>query len=116
MARWSGCSSPTTWRRSPPRRLRRHSCRPGGVTWLTILADPELPARHRNRFLLSHQGRSGSAEETRMDIEDTDIVVIGMGPGGEDADETARTVATDERMRVAEGLWAIGDVTGKGAL
>jgi hypothetical protein len=57
---------------------------PGGVTWLTILADPELSARCRNRFLLSHQGRSGSAEKTRMDIEDTDLVVIGMGPGGED--------------------------------
>jgi len=30
-------------------------------------------------------------------------------------DETARTISVDERMRAASGLWAIGDVTGKGA-
>jgi len=30
-------------------------------------------------------------------------------------DESARGVSTDERMRAAEGLWAVGDITGKGA-
>ena len=30
-------------------------------------------------------------------------------------DARARSIATDERMRAADGLWAIGDVTGKGA-
>ncbi|HUE59345.1 MAG TPA: NAD(P)/FAD-dependent oxidoreductase [Acidimicrobiales bacterium] len=30
-------------------------------------------------------------------------------------DEEARSLPTDERMRVAPGVWAIGDVTGKGA-
>src|SRR5699024_5595841 len=30
-------------------------------------------------------------------------------------DETARTIAVDERMRAADGVWVIGDVTGKGA-
>ncbi len=30
-------------------------------------------------------------------------------------DPEARSLEPDERMRVAEGLWAIGDVTGKGA-
>ena len=30
-------------------------------------------------------------------------------------DPEARTLETDERMRVEDGLWAIGDVTGKGA-
>ncbi len=30
-------------------------------------------------------------------------------------DPQARTLETDERMRVQDGLWAIGDVTGKGA-
>ncbi|MBA2559554.1 MAG: NAD(P)/FAD-dependent oxidoreductase [Propionibacteriales bacterium] len=32
-----------------------------------------------------------------------------------DLDPTAKTLDTDERMRVAPGLWAIGDITGKGA-
>jgi pyruvate/2-oxoglutarate dehydrogenase complex dihydrolipoamide dehydrogenase (E3) component len=30
-------------------------------------------------------------------------------------DPEARSLETDERMRVKDGLWAIGDVTGKGA-
>jgi pyruvate/2-oxoglutarate dehydrogenase complex dihydrolipoamide dehydrogenase (E3) component len=30
-------------------------------------------------------------------------------------DETADAIPTDERARAADGLWAIGDVTGKGA-
>ena len=30
-------------------------------------------------------------------------------------DPQARSLETDERMRVTDGLWAIGDVTGKGA-
>jgi pyruvate/2-oxoglutarate dehydrogenase complex dihydrolipoamide dehydrogenase (E3) component len=43
----------------------------------------------------------------------TDLAAVGVGGYG--LDETARSIATDERMRAAEGLWAIGDVTGKGA-
>jgi pyruvate/2-oxoglutarate dehydrogenase complex dihydrolipoamide dehydrogenase (E3) component len=42
-----------------------------------------------------------------------DLAPLGVGAYG--LDETAATIATDERMRAAEGLWAIGDVTGKGA-
>jgi pyruvate/2-oxoglutarate dehydrogenase complex dihydrolipoamide dehydrogenase (E3) component len=43
----------------------------------------------------------------------TGLAALGIGAYG--LDETARSIATDERMRAAEGLWAIGDVTGKGA-
>jgi pyruvate/2-oxoglutarate dehydrogenase complex dihydrolipoamide dehydrogenase (E3) component len=43
----------------------------------------------------------------------TDMAALGIGAMG--LDESARGVATDERMRAAEGLWAIGDITGKGA-
>jgi pyruvate/2-oxoglutarate dehydrogenase complex dihydrolipoamide dehydrogenase (E3) component len=42
-----------------------------------------------------------------------DLAALGIGAYG--LEERARSIATDERMRVAEGLWAIGDVTGKGA-
>jgi len=41
--------------------------------------------------------------------------VAALGVGAYGLDETARSIATDERMRAADGLWAIGDVTGKGA-
>ncbi|MGH3876330.1 MAG: dihydrolipoyl dehydrogenase family protein [Actinophytocola sp.] len=43
----------------------------------------------------------------------TDMAALGIGAMG--LDESARGVSTDERMRAAEGLWAVGDITGKGA-
>ena len=41
--------------------------------------------------------------------------LTGVGIGAYGLDETASTIPVDERMRAAGGLWAIGDVTGKGA-
>jgi pyruvate/2-oxoglutarate dehydrogenase complex dihydrolipoamide dehydrogenase (E3) component len=41
------------------------------------------------------------------------IAALGMAAYGLDA--TARNIVTDDRMRAADGLWAIGDVTGEGA-
>jgi len=43
----------------------------------------------------------------------TGVAALGVGAYG--LDETAASIGTDNRMRAAEGLWAIGDVTGKGA-
>jgi len=43
----------------------------------------------------------------------TDLAGLGVAAAG--LDETARATAVDDRMRAAEGVWAIGDVTGKGA-
>lgn len=42
-----------------------------------------------------------------------DLAAIGVGSVG--IDETARAIPVDGRMRAAPGVWAIGDVTGKGA-
>jgi pyruvate/2-oxoglutarate dehydrogenase complex dihydrolipoamide dehydrogenase (E3) component len=42
-----------------------------------------------------------------------DLAALGVGAYG--IDETAATIGTDERMRAADGLWVIGDITGKGA-
>ncbi len=42
-----------------------------------------------------------------------DLAALGVGAYG--IDEKAAAVATDERMRAADRLWAIGDITGKGA-
>jgi pyruvate/2-oxoglutarate dehydrogenase complex dihydrolipoamide dehydrogenase (E3) component len=41
-------------------------------------------------------------------LADLGLETVGLDP-------TVRALDTDERMRVADGLWAIGDVTGKGA-
>ncbi len=38
----------------------------------------------------------------------------GLGLGHYGLDESTGAVATDERLRAAEGLWAVGDVTGVG--
>jgi pyruvate/2-oxoglutarate dehydrogenase complex dihydrolipoamide dehydrogenase (E3) component len=43
----------------------------------------------------------------------TDMAALGIGAMG--LDESARGVTTDERMRAADGLWAVGDITGRGA-
>jgi len=43
----------------------------------------------------------------------TDMKALGIGSFG--LDDSARGVTVDERMRAADGLWAIGDITGHGA-
>ncbi len=57
---------------------------------------------HRVERLLVATGR-------RMNTHDLGLETVGVepGPGG--------TLGTDERLRVADGLWAVGDVTGQGA-
>ncbi len=43
----------------------------------------------------------------------TDMKALGVAAAG--LDDTARGVTVDDRMRAADGLWAIGDITGHGA-
>jgi pyruvate/2-oxoglutarate dehydrogenase complex dihydrolipoamide dehydrogenase (E3) component len=43
----------------------------------------------------------------RPNLSDLGLERVGLDPD-------AKTLGTDERMRAAEGLWAVGDVTGKG--
>jgi pyruvate/2-oxoglutarate dehydrogenase complex dihydrolipoamide dehydrogenase (E3) component len=43
----------------------------------------------------------------------TDMKALGIGTVG--LDDSARGITVDERMRAADGLWAIGDITGHGA-
>ncbi len=43
----------------------------------------------------------------------SDLASLGVGALG--LDESARAIPVDGRMRVVRGVWAVGDVTGKGA-
>ncbi len=43
----------------------------------------------------------------------TDLAGIGAGAVG--VDESARTIPVDDHLRVAPGVWAVGDITGHGA-
>jgi pyruvate/2-oxoglutarate dehydrogenase complex dihydrolipoamide dehydrogenase (E3) component len=69
---------------------------------------------HDGEFTLEFGGERHSAERLlvatgrRSDLAALGVAAIGL-------DERARTITVDERMRAADGVWAIGDVTGKGA-
>lgn len=72
--------------------------------------------RHRDgRFTVElDSGQTLSAQQLLVATgRRTDLAALGVGAVG--LDETARTVDVDERMRAADGVWAIGDVTGHGA-
>ena len=43
----------------------------------------------------------------------TELAKLGVGAIG--VDEKARFLEVDERLRVTDGVWAVGDITGKGA-
>jgi pyruvate/2-oxoglutarate dehydrogenase complex dihydrolipoamide dehydrogenase (E3) component len=67
------------------------------------------------RFALSlDSGEELSADKVLVaagripNLDDLGLETVGLDP-------TARTLDVDDRMRAGEGLWAIGDVTGKGA-
>ncbi len=42
-----------------------------------------------------------------------DLAAVGLGAAG--IDESQRWVPVDEHQRIGDGLWAVGDITGKGA-
>jgi len=44
----------------------------------------------------------------RANLPDLGVETIGLDPG-------AKALAVDERLRVADGVWAVGDITGRGA-
>jgi pyruvate/2-oxoglutarate dehydrogenase complex dihydrolipoamide dehydrogenase (E3) component len=68
-----------------------------------------------DRFTLSLDGGGDLTAESllvatgrRADLAALGVDTVGLEP-------TAKAIAVDERMRAGERLWAIGDVTGKGA-
>lgn len=71
---------------------------------------------------VEHDGRFRIHLDDRVVETDQLLVAAGRAPHIADVgvetlglDPKARTVETDERMRAGERLWAVGDITGKGA-
>ncbi len=66
------------------------------------------------RFRVQIEGQTLDAEKLlvaagrRPNLSDLGLETVGLDP-------SARSIEVDEHMRAADGLWAIGDVTGKGA-
>jgi len=88
---------------------------------IQLLAGASIGAVHYadGRFTVSLTDAGGTALELgadrllvaagrRPNIADVGLESVGLDP-------TARSVDTDARMRAGERLWAIGDITGKGA-
>ncbi len=84
-----------------------------GITVCTD-APAERVSHDGRRFTVHLGGEAHTAERLlvstgrRTDLDALGVAAVGLDPG-------ARTIATDGRMRAADGVWAIGDVTGKGA-
>ena len=66
------------------------------------------------RFQVAIEGQTLDAEKLlvaagrRPNLSDLGLDTVGLDP-------SARTIEVDDTMRAGDGLWAIGDVTGKGA-
>ncbi|WP_182526676.1 dihydrolipoyl dehydrogenase family protein [Nocardioides dongkuii] len=69
--------------------------------------------RHDGRFHVDVDGRTVEADQLlvatgrRTNLRDVGLETVGLDPA-------ARHVEVDERMRAADRLWAVGDITGKG--
>jgi pyruvate/2-oxoglutarate dehydrogenase complex dihydrolipoamide dehydrogenase (E3) component len=67
-----------------------------------------------DRFTLTVEGEPLEVDRLLVaagrtaNLSDLGLETVGLDP-------TARTIATDERMRAGERLWAVGDITGHGA-
>ncbi len=72
-------------------------------------------AHDGNRFRVHLEGREPVTADRLLVAagRKADIAALGVGTVG--VDETARFLPVDDHLRVAEGVWALGDVTGKGA-
>jgi pyruvate/2-oxoglutarate dehydrogenase complex dihydrolipoamide dehydrogenase (E3) component len=76
---------------------------------------PAERVSHNGTHFTVHLGASGLTAERLLVATGrrADLAAVGVGAVG--LDEKARAIPTDGWMRAADGVWAIGDVTGHGA-
>jgi pyruvate/2-oxoglutarate dehydrogenase complex dihydrolipoamide dehydrogenase (E3) component len=70
---------------------------------------------HNDACFRVHLGMSVLTAEQLLVATGRRTDLAGLGVAAVGLDDSARVIATDGWMRAAEGVWAIGDVTGKGA-
>ncbi|MET8955901.1 dihydrolipoyl dehydrogenase family protein [Streptomyces sp. NPDC004129] len=95
--------------------LAAQALRADGVTVLTGLRARQV-SHDGTEFTVFLEGRAEPLRAERLlvaagrysELADLGVETVGLDPA-------ARIVPTDGRMRAAEGLWAIGDITGHGA-
>jgi pyruvate/2-oxoglutarate dehydrogenase complex dihydrolipoamide dehydrogenase (E3) component len=85
-----------------------------GITFHVGTQAKRVEHRHHGFTISLDTGETISGDKLlvatgrRVDIAGLGLDAAGLDPG-------ARSIETDERMRAADGLWAVGDVTGHGA-
>ena len=88
--------------------------RTAGIEVLTGVHIDEVSHANDRFSVVLEEGRTVEADRLlvaagrRNNLGDLGLEHVGLDP-------MARTLDPDERMRVADGVWAIGDITGKGA-
>ncbi|MEV6982190.1 NAD(P)/FAD-dependent oxidoreductase [Sphaerisporangium sp. NPDC051017] len=83
-----------------------------GVTVRTGTAVTRVD-HHGSAFTVMTEGGSHRAERLLVATgRRTDLPALGVAAAG--LDESARAIDVDDHMRAADGVWAVGDVTGKG--
>jgi pyruvate/2-oxoglutarate dehydrogenase complex dihydrolipoamide dehydrogenase (E3) component len=84
---------------------------------IRVICDAEIArSSYDNGVFSLDLGQNGQVTSEKMLVATgrrPDLHAIGVGSVG--IDETAKSIPVDGRMRAAPGVWAIGDVTGKGA-
>jgi pyruvate/2-oxoglutarate dehydrogenase complex dihydrolipoamide dehydrogenase (E3) component len=78
-----------------------------------VNAPAERVSHHGDRFTV-HLGQAALMAERLLVATGRKVDLVSLGVGSIGLDEHARVIATDEWMRAADGVWAIGDITGKG--
>jgi pyruvate/2-oxoglutarate dehydrogenase complex dihydrolipoamide dehydrogenase (E3) component len=78
-----------------------------------VQAPAERVSHHGDRFTV-HLGQAALMAERMLVATGRRIDLAALGVGAIGLDDHAKFVTTDEWMRAADGVWALGDITGKG--
>lgn len=85
-----------------------------GITVHTGVAVSEVRGDGASVAVDLADGRSVTADQLLVATgRRTDLAAVGLGAVG--VDEAQRSVPVDDHLRVTDGVWAVGDITGKGA-
>src|SRR6266568_4201895 len=76
---------------------------------------PAERVSHNGTHFTVHLGMSTHTAERLLVCTGRRVDLAALGVAAVGLDDTARTIPTDGWMRAADGVWVIGDVTGKGA-
>jgi pyruvate/2-oxoglutarate dehydrogenase complex dihydrolipoamide dehydrogenase (E3) component len=75
---------------------------------------PAERVSHNGKHFTVHVGQAALMAERLLVATGRKVDLAAVGVGAVGIDEHARFIPTDEWMRAADGVWAIGDITGKG--